>query len=85
MSLPSLWRFPRDLLLYGNGDGTSSSFLIETNFLGSFLWLYVVFTFLIGNSLFFFEVALGQYSSKGFSKVFAMCPVFEGMQLSFNI
>lgn len=35
-------------------------------------------TFVVGNSLMFFEVALGQYSSKGFAKVFAMCPLLEG-------
>lgn len=39
-----------------------------------------MFTFVVANSLVFFEVALGQYSSKGFAKVFAMCPIFEGPQ-----
>ncbi|KAF2905723.1 hypothetical protein ILUMI_00436 [Ignelater luminosus] len=64
LSLPNLWRFPREALTQGHA---------------AFVWLYILFMVSIGSSLLFFEVALGQYSSKGFTKVFAMCPLFEGI------
>lgn len=50
------------------------------------MWIYILLMISMGSALLFFEVALGQYSCKGFAKVFSMCPLFEGCnpQKSFN-
>ena len=68
MGLGNVWRFP--YLAYTNGGG-------------SFLLPYVIMLLFAGLPLFFMELAIGQYSGLGPTKVFGrMAPVFKGLGFS---
>ncbi|KAB0798171.1 hypothetical protein PPYR_09164 [Photinus pyralis] len=66
MNLHNFWRFPREAYLKGQG---------------AFVWAYIIVMMSIGSCLLFFEVALGQSSSKGYHGVFSLCPIFEGISI----
>ena len=68
VGLGNVWRFP--YLAYENGGG-------------SFLVPYVIMLFFAGLPLFFMELAIGQYSGLGPTKVFGrMAPIFQGLGFS---
>ncbi|KAK4879413.1 hypothetical protein RN001_007559 [Aquatica leii] len=67
LNLQNFWRFPREAYIRGQG---------------AFVYLYIFFMMFIGSVILFFEVALGQYSSRGPCKVFSLCPIFEGISVS---
>lgn len=64
VGLGSVWRFPT--LTYKMGGA-------------SFLIIYATVIMLLGNSLFFFEVTNGQYTSKGPLRVYDKVPPFQGV------
>lgn len=49
---------------------------------GAFLIPYLVVLFFIGKPLYFLEMALGQFSSYGQVKVWAMVPILKGKAYS---
>ena len=51
---------------------------------GAFLIPYVIMLFCTGVPLFFFELTLGQFTSRGPIAIWSVCPLFqgEGMVLS---
>ncbi|XP_055892033.1 sodium- and chloride-dependent glycine transporter 2-like isoform X2 [Biomphalaria glabrata] len=64
VGLGNIWRFP--YLCIRNGGG-------------AFLIPYLVCLVLCGLPLFFMEVALGQFMSKGVYQVWNICPLFKGI------
>jgi solute carrier family 6 amino acid transporter-like protein 5/7/9/14 len=63
VGLGNIWRFP--FTAYENGGG-------------AFLIPYLVVLFLIGKPLYFLELAMGQFSSFGSVKVWAVVPGIRG-------
>ncbi|XP_077977388.1 sodium- and chloride-dependent glycine transporter 1-like [Glandiceps talaboti] len=63
VGLGNIWRFPA--LCYRNGGG-------------AFLIPYIIMMFLCGMTLFFLEVAWGQFCSEGPITVWKVCPLFRG-------
>ncbi|XP_044266339.1 sodium-dependent noradrenaline transporter-like [Tribolium madens] len=63
----NIWRFPQQSFIYGNA---------------TYMYLYIVYSWIIGVSLLVFEVSLSQYFMKGFAKLFTLCPIMEGITLS---
>lgn len=63
VGLGNIWRFP--YTAYKNGGG-------------AFLIPYVVVLFLVAKPIYFMEMILGQFSSKGCVKVYDFVPAFRG-------
>ncbi|XP_070557643.1 sodium-dependent proline transporter-like [Ptychodera flava] len=63
VGLGNIWRFPA--LCYRNGGG-------------AFLVPYLIMMFLCGMTLFFMEVAWGQFCSEGPITAWKLCPLFRG-------
>nr|XP_015836084.1 PREDICTED: sodium-dependent serotonin transporter isoform X2 [Tribolium castaneum] len=63
----NIWRFPQQSFIYGNA---------------TYMYLYILYSWIIGVSLLVFEVSLSQYFMKGFAKLFTLCPIMEGITLS---
>ncbi|XP_067652400.1 sodium- and chloride-dependent glycine transporter 2-like [Haliotis asinina] len=64
VGMGNLWRFP---------------YVCQRNGGGAFLIPYVIFVVFLSMPLFFLEVALGQFSSRGPIKVWSMCPLMTGI------
>ncbi|XP_014670289.1 PREDICTED: sodium-dependent proline transporter-like [Priapulus caudatus] len=64
IGLGNAWRFP--YICYTNGGG-------------AFLVPYLIALFVCGMPLFFMEVAMGQFSSRGAIAVWNICPLFKGL------
>lgn len=63
VGLGNVWRFPFTAL--DNGGG-------------AFLIPYLVVLFLIGKPIYYLEMLIGQFSSRGSVKVFDLCPAMRG-------
>jgi solute carrier family 6 (neurotransmitter transporter, glycine) member 5/9 len=64
VGLGNIWRFP--FTAYANGGG-------------AFLIPYIIVLILVGKPLYFLEMVLGQFSSKGSVKVYDFAPAMKGM------
>ncbi|XP_037954738.1 sodium-dependent nutrient amino acid transporter 1 [Teleopsis dalmanni] len=64
VGLGNIWRFP--FTAYENGGG-------------AFLIPYIVVLFVIGKPMYYLEMILGQFTSKGSVKIWSMCPMFLGV------
>lgn len=71
VGLGNVWRFPFTAL--DNGGG-------------AFLIPYLIVLFLIGKPIYYLEMVIGQFSSRGSVKVFDLCPAMKGkrFQVSFS-
>ncbi|XP_045471890.1 sodium- and chloride-dependent glycine transporter 2-like isoform X2 [Harmonia axyridis] len=67
LNLGNLWRFPTQVMRYGEG---------------AFFYVYIFLSIIFGIPLLFFEIAIGQYTNKGLMKVFHIIPVAEGLSTS---
>lgn len=63
VGLGNIWRFP--FIAYENGGG-------------AFLIPYIIVLILVGKPLYFMEMVLGQFSSKGSVKVYDFVPAMRG-------
>lgn len=63
VGLGNIWRFP--FVAYDNGGG-------------AFLIPYLIILVLIGRPLYFLEMVLGQFSSKGSVKLWSVVPLGRG-------
>lgn len=63
IGLGNIWRFP--FTAYENGGG-------------AFLIPYLVVLLVIGKPMYYLEMVLGQFSSKGPVKIWSLCPSFLG-------
>lgn len=63
VGLGNVWRFPFTAL--DNGGG-------------AFLIPYLIVLFLIGKPIYYLEMVIGQFSSRGSVKVFELCPAMKG-------
>ncbi|XP_036319929.1 sodium-dependent nutrient amino acid transporter 1 isoform X2 [Rhagoletis pomonella] len=64
VGLGNVWRFP--FTAYENGGG-------------AFLIPYIIILFLIGKPMYYLEMVLGQFTSKGSVKIWSVCPSFLGV------
>ncbi|XP_064553958.1 sodium-dependent nutrient amino acid transporter 1 isoform X1 [Drosophila montana] len=64
VGLGNVWRFPFTAL--DNGGG-------------AFLIPYLIVLFLIGKPIYYLEMVIGQFSSRGSVKVFDLCPAMKGI------
>jgi len=64
VGIGNFYRFP--FVAYENGGG-------------AFLIPYLIVLFFIGKPIYFLELALGQFSSYGQVKCWALAPIFKGM------
>ncbi|XP_070498003.1 sodium-dependent nutrient amino acid transporter 1-like isoform X1 [Chironomus tepperi] len=64
VGLGNVWRFPFTALQYGGG---------------TFVIPYTIIVFLVGKPLYYLEILLGQFSSKGCIKVYDMVPAVRGI------
>lgn len=63
VGLGNIWRFP--FTAYENGGG-------------AFLIPYIIVLFLVGKPVYYIEMILGQFSSKGSVKVYDFSPALRG-------
>lgn len=66
VGLGNVWRFP--FIALDNGGG-------------AFLIPYIVVFFLVGKPIYYLEMVLGQFSSRGTIKVFDFSPIMKGKAL----
>lgn len=52
---------------------------------GAFLIPYIIVLFLIGKPLYYFEMALGQFTSKGSVKALSAIPILKGVAIALQI
>jgi solute carrier family 6 amino acid transporter-like protein 5/7/9/14 len=65
VGLGNIWRFP--FTAYENGGG-------------AFIIPYLIVLFCIGKPMYFLEMAVGQFSSRGQVKIWKMAPIFKGIK-----
>lgn len=70
VGLGNVWRFP--YLAYKNGGG-------------AFLIPYAIFLVCGGVPIFFLEIALGQFMSRGNFAAWAICPIFQGIGIATTV
>lgn len=70
VGLGNIWRFP--FVAYENGGG-------------AFLIPYIIVLVLVGKPLYFMEMVLGQFSSKGSVKVYDFVPALRGSILAYVV
>lgn len=63
VGLGNVWRFPFTALENGGG---------------AFLIPYLIVLFLIGKPIYYLEMIIGQFSSRGSVKVYDLCPAMRG-------
>lgn len=63
VGLGNVWRFPFTALENGGG---------------AFLIPYLIVLFLVGKPIYYLEMIIGQFSSRGAVKVWDMCPALRG-------
>lgn len=63
VGLGNVWRFPFTALENGGG---------------AFLIPYLIVLFLVGKPIYYLEMIIGQFSSRGAVKVWDMCPAMRG-------
>lgn len=63
VGLGNVWRFP---------------FIALENGGGAFLIPYIIVLFLVGKPIYYLEMILGQFSSRGSAKVFDYAPIMRG-------
>lgn len=63
MGLGNVWRFPFTALANGGG---------------AFVIPYLIVLFLVGKPVYYMEMLLGQFSSRGSVKVFDFSPIMRG-------
>lgn len=66
VGLGNVWRFP--FIAYQNGGG-------------AFLIPYLVTLILVGRPIYYLEMVLGQFSSRGSAKLFDYAPIMRGKLL----
>ncbi|XP_055372752.1 sodium-dependent nutrient amino acid transporter 1-like [Condylostylus longicornis] len=64
VGLGNVWRFPFTALENGGG---------------AFLIPYLIVLFLVGKPIYFLEMIIGQFSSRGAAKVYDLCPAMRGV------
>ncbi|XP_030382020.1 sodium-dependent nutrient amino acid transporter 1 [Scaptodrosophila lebanonensis] len=64
VGLGNIWRFP--FTAYENGGG-------------AFLIPYIIVLFVIGKPMYYLEMVIGQFTSKGMVKIWSICPSFLGV------
>lgn len=64
VGLGNIWRFP--FIAFKNGGG-------------AFLFPYLIVLYIIGKPGFFLEMVVGQFSSRGTTKVYDCCPAMRGV------
>jgi solute carrier family 6 amino acid transporter-like protein 5/7/9/14 len=64
VGLGNVWRFP--FIAFKNGGG-------------AFLLPYLIVLYIIGKPAFFLEMVVGQFSSRGATKVYDCCPAMRGV------
>lgn len=81
VGLGNIWRFP--FIALENGGGKTFSFKFLKNFknsiLGAFVIPYIIVLLLIGKPIYFMEMVIGQFSSRGSVKVFDCVPAMRGV------
>ena len=68
VGLGNVWRFPFTALENGGG---------------AFLIPYLIVLFLVGKPIYYLEMIIGQFSSRGAVKVWDLCPALRGMYYMF--
>uniref|UniRef100_A0A336MM73 Transporter n=1 Tax=Culicoides sonorensis TaxID=179676 RepID=A0A336MM73_CULSO len=66
VGLGNVWRFP--FIALDNGGG-------------AFVIPYIIVLIIIGKPIYYMEMLIGQFSSRGSAKVYDMCPAFRGVGL----
>lgn len=70
VGLGNVWRFPFTALENGGG---------------AFLIPYLIVLFVVGKPIYYLEMLIGQFSSRGCAKVYDLCPAMRGKNWSLSV